>query len=72
MTKTQARTHLADAKRSIGKAQKVLEPIPPWILREAGLTAASEESTKSAVACYVREAEASLAALREFLGAVSA
>lgn len=67
MTKTEAKTHLADAKRSLGAAQAVMKPTPQWIVDQTGIPDLTEEQVKRVVAQKVLAAEESLAALRRWL-----
>jgi hypothetical protein len=67
MTKTEAKKHLADAKRSIRWAQTSMDPTPQWILNQTGGTNPTEAEMKTTVTRFVLQAEESLAALRRWL-----
>lgn len=67
MTKTEAKKHLADAKRAITRAQGVMKPTPQWILDQIDAQPLSEAEVKARVAQEVLAAEESLVALRRYI-----
>ena len=67
MSKTEAKRHLADAKRSISKAQQAMKPTPQSVLEALRAAALTDEQVKRIVSHHVREAEESLASLRRYL-----
>lgn len=65
MTKTEARKHLADAKRALGGAQYALKTTPAWMVRE-GVRDLTPTEREHQFRTALRRAEAALAALREY------